>query len=101
MLFRLFSLLDLAANLHASFPAWPILDHLVKLALHLALGRVIPGQDVEVLYTRQMQVRTSKRRPNVAFDGEKRRMLAPLLFEIRPDALSIILPLTQMMKVPK
>jgi diacylglycerol kinase family enzyme len=66
--------------------------HLLKLALHLALGRVIPGEDVEVLYTRQMQVRTTKRRPNVAFDGEKRRMLAPLSFEIQPDALSIILP---------
>mgnify|MGYP000022190223 CR=1 FL=1 len=66
--------------------------HLLKLALHLALGRVIPGQDVEVLTTRQMEVRTAKRRPNVAFDGEKRRMLAPLLFEIQPDALSIILP---------
>lgn len=66
--------------------------HLLKLALHLALGRVTPGEDVEVLYTRQMQVRTTKRRPNVAFDGEKRRMLAPLSFEIVPDALSIVLP---------
>lgn len=66
--------------------------HLLKLALHLALGRVMPGQDVDVLYTRRIEVRTAKRRPNVAFDGEKRRMLAPLVFEIQPDALSIILP---------
>ncbi len=66
--------------------------HLLKLALHLAVGRVIPGEDVEVLYTRQMQVRTAKRRPNVAFDGEKRRMLSPLSFEIQPDALSIVIP---------
>lgn len=66
--------------------------HLLKLAFHLALGRVIPGDEVEVLETRQMQVRTAKRRPQVAFDGEKRRMLAPLDFAIRPDALSIILP---------
>ena len=28
----------------------------------------------------------------VAFDGEKRRMLAPLMFDIHDDALSIIVP---------
>ena len=36
--------------------------------------------------------RTPRRRPKVAFDGEKRRMLAPLTFDIRDDALSIIIP---------
>lgn len=66
--------------------------HLLKLAAHLALGRVVPGTEVEVLTTRRMEVQTSKRRPNVAFDGEKKRMRAPLTFAIQPDALTIVIP---------
>lgn len=66
--------------------------HLLKLALHLTFGRVKQGDDIDVLYTKAMEVRTAKRRPNVAFDGEKRRMLAPLKFAIQPDALAIIVP---------
>jgi diacylglycerol kinase family enzyme len=65
---------------------------LIKLALHLASRRLVPGTDVELLSARKITIRTPRRRPKVAFDGEKRRMLAPLTFEIREDALSIIIP---------
>jgi diacylglycerol kinase family enzyme len=66
--------------------------HLLKLAFHLALRRLQPGVDVDVLSTRQMTVSTASPRPRVAFDGEKRRMRAPLEFRIHDNALSIILP---------
>jgi len=66
--------------------------HLIKLALHLALRRLAPGTDVDLFSARKITIRTPRRRPKVAFDGEKRRMLAPLTFEIRDDALSIIIP---------
>ena len=66
--------------------------HLIKLALHLALRRLVPGTDVELFSARRITIRTPRRRPKVAFDGEKRRMLAPLTFDIRDDALSIIIP---------
>lgn len=66
--------------------------HLMKLALHLAMRRLVPGTDVELFSAKTITLRTPRRRPKVAFDGEKRRMLAPLTFEIRDDALSIIIP---------
>lgn len=66
--------------------------HLIKLALHLALRRLVPGTDVELFCAREITISTPRRRPKVAFDGEKRRMLAPLIFEIRDEALSIIIP---------
>lgn len=65
---------------------------LFKLALRLALRRVQVGRDVEVVYAHDLEVETAKRRPRVAFDGEKRRMLAPLTFRIEEHALSIIVP---------
>lgn len=66
--------------------------HLIKLAFHLARKRLVAGTDVELFSAHSLTIRTPRRRPRVAFDGEKRRMLAPLKFEIRPDALSIIIP---------
>lgn len=66
--------------------------HLIRLALHLALRRLVPGADVELFCARKLTIRTPRRRPKVAFDGERRRMLAPLTFEIREDALSLIIP---------
>jgi diacylglycerol kinase family enzyme len=66
--------------------------HLIKLAMHLALRRLVPGTDVELFSARSITIRTPRRRPRVAFDGEKRRMLAPLTFDIHDDALSIIVP---------
>ena len=66
--------------------------HLFKLALRLALRRVQAGRDIDMLYARDITVETARRRPRVAFDGEKRKMLAPLNFRIHDDALSIILP---------
>ena len=66
--------------------------HLMKLALHLAMRRLVPGTDVELFSAKSIRIETPKRKPRVAFDGEKRRMLAPLKFEIHDDALSIIVP---------
>lgn len=66
--------------------------HLMKLALHLAMRRLVPGTDVELFSAKSLRIETPKRRPRVAFDGEKKRMLAPLRFEIEEDALSIIIP---------
>ena len=60
--------------------------------MHLALRRLVPGTDVELFSARSIKIRTPRRRPRVAFDGEKRRMLAPLMFDIHDDALSIIVP---------
>lgn len=66
--------------------------HLLKLAAHLALGRLQDGVDVRLIPTHELTVYTHRRRPRVAYDGEKRQMRAPLRFRIRPGALSIILP---------
>ncbi len=66
--------------------------HLMKLAFHLARKSLVPGTDVELFSAHCMTIRTANRRPRVAFDGEKRRMLAPLEFVIQPDALSVIIP---------
>lgn len=65
---------------------------LFKMALRLALRRVQVGRDVDLIYTDHLMLETPKRRPRVAFDGEKRRMVAPLDFRILPDCLSIIVP---------
>lgn len=66
--------------------------HLLKLALHLAFRRLVPGDDVDLFAAHSLTIRTPRRRPRVAIDGEKRRLLAPLKLEIRTDALSIIIP---------
>lgn len=65
---------------------------LFRLALRLVLRRVEVGRDVDLIYTDHMLLETPKRRPRVAFDGEKRRMVAPLEFRILRDCLSIIVP---------
>ena len=66
--------------------------HLMELAFHLARKRLDAGTDVELFSAHSLTIRTPRRRPRVAFDGEKRKMLAPLSFEIHRDALSIIIP---------
>lgn len=66
--------------------------HLMKLALRLALRRVQAGCDVDLITAHEIDIATAKRRPKVAFDGERRRMLAPLSFRIEDRALSIIVP---------
>lgn len=66
--------------------------HLLKLAAHLALGRVQEGVDIQLIPTRSLTVYTHRRRPRVAYDGEKRHMRAPLKFRIHESALSVILP---------
>ena len=66
--------------------------HLMKLAMRLALRRVQAGRDVDLITAHEIDIATAKRRPKVAFDGERRRMLAPLSFRIEENALSIIVP---------
>ena len=65
---------------------------LFRMALRLATGRMRAGRDIDLITPRRMVVTPRHPRPYVAFDGEKRRMPAPLRFEILDDALSIILP---------
>ena len=77
------TLADLWADL-----VWPKLLESVRLALR----RVQLGRDVDLLTAHEIDIATAKRRPKVAFDGEKRRMLAPLSFRIKDHALSIIVP---------
>jgi hypothetical protein len=50
------------------------------------------GAEVRLIATRSLTVYTHRRRPRVAYDGEKGQMRAPLKFRIQRDALSIILP---------
>ena len=66
--------------------------HLLKLAIHLARRRLQPGTDVMLFAAREMEIQTRRRRPRIAYDGEKRRMRAPLRFRIHDHALSIIIP---------
>lgn len=66
--------------------------HLLKLAMHLAMRRLVAGTDVDLFSAKSLTIRTPKRRPRVAIDGEKRRMLAPLRLEIKENSLSIIVP---------
>lgn len=66
--------------------------HLLRTAWRLATRRVKVGEDVDVISARDVVVETGKRRPLVAFDGEKRRMAGPLDFRIEEGALVIIVP---------
>lgn len=66
--------------------------HLIKLAFHLASRRLQPGTDVMLFAARDMEIQPGRRRPRIAYDGEKRRMRAPLRFRIHDHALSIIIP---------
>ncbi|MCW1934630.1 diacylglycerol/lipid kinase family protein [Pararhodobacter zhoushanensis] len=66
--------------------------HLVNLALRLATGTMRAGRDIDLIAAREMRIDTAHRRPHVAYDGEKRRMSAPLSFKIHEQSLSIIVP---------
>lgn len=66
--------------------------HLFMLALRLAMGTMKAGRDVELITPSKMVIETRQPKPSVAYDGEKKRMPAPLTFEILEDALSIIVP---------
>lgn len=66
--------------------------HLLRTAVRLALRSVRAGDDFDLIYARALDIETRRRKPLVAFDGEKRRMPGPLAFRIQSDALSIIVP---------
>lgn len=65
---------------------------LFRLAWRLVTRRIQPGRDVELIEAEHVEVEVAGRAPLVAFDGEKRRMRAPITFAIRPDALTIVVP---------
>ena len=65
---------------------------LFRLAWRLVTRRIQPGRDVELIESARVEVEVAGRAPLVAFDGEKRRMRAPITFLIRPDALTIVVP---------
>lgn len=66
--------------------------HLFRMALRLATGSMKAGRDIDLITPRQMRIATRASQPYVAYDGEKRRMPAPLDFKILDDALAIIRP---------
>ena len=66
--------------------------HLVKMAIRLATGTMQAGRDIDLIAARDLEIDTANRRPHVAYDGEKRRMSAPLTFRIHERTLSIIVP---------
>lgn len=64
----------------------------LKLALNTALGRLPGDPEFESLHTDRVEVRTRRRQVTVAIDGELERMTSPLVYEIVPRALAVIVP---------
>jgi diacylglycerol kinase family enzyme len=65
---------------------------LVALFLRTLVGRLEESRDFETLYATHIEVNTARGRVNVAMDGEVKRLATPLVYEIEPHALSVIVP---------
>ena len=68
---------------------------LFRLAFHALFGRVDQAKDFDVFCVTEARVETGKRRLLVACDGEVERMQTPLHYQIRPAALQVLLPRTE------
>ena len=68
---------------------------LFRLAFHALFGRVDQAKDFDVFCVTEVQVETGKRRLLVACDGEVERMQTPLHYRIRPAALHVLVPRTE------
>ena len=68
---------------------------LFRLAFHALFGRVDQAKDFDVFCVREARVETGKRRLLVACDGEVERMQTPLHYRIRPAALQVLVPGTE------
>ncbi len=65
---------------------------LILFALDLALGRLVPHRDFELLYGRDILVETRRPERLVARDGERERMRGPFHFKVVEGALSVRVP---------
>jgi YegS/Rv2252/BmrU family lipid kinase len=68
---------------------------LLRLAFHALFGRVDQAKDFDVFCVNEARVATGKRRLLVACDGEVERMQTPLDYRIRPAALRVLVPRTE------
>lgn len=67
---------------------------LVRLALRALFGGLRQEKDFLALRTNEIVIATKQKRIRVALDGEVTVMQPPLLFRIRPQALSVLAPAT-------
>nr|WP_260117365.1 diacylglycerol kinase family protein [Pseudoduganella rivuli] len=65
---------------------------LVRLAWHALMGRLAEQRDFDVAAARELTIETRKSRLRVATDGEVTVMQPPLIYRIRPGALTVIVP---------
>jgi diacylglycerol kinase family enzyme len=78
------------------FALYVAADHgrlgLVRHALMLANRSMQVGRDVELIGGRDIVIETRRSKNLIARDGEKEVMTAPLHFQLRRDALTVIVP---------
>lgn len=65
---------------------------LMRLAVGLALRRLRPDRDFELLCGAEVLVEAGRRRRRVARDGERERLAGPFRFRLRRDALRVLVP---------
>jgi YegS/Rv2252/BmrU family lipid kinase len=68
---------------------------LFRLAFHALFGRVDQAKDFDVFCVSEARIETRKKRLLVACDGEVERMQTPLHYRIRPAALHVLVPRTE------
>jgi len=65
---------------------------LLRVAWHALAGKLEPQYDFDMICTSAMRVESRRMLRTVAFDGERVKMLAPIEFQVRQAALSILVP---------
>lgn len=65
---------------------------LLRSALRLVVGLGTRNTDFDLLLAETLTIRTDRRRPLVAHDGEKTRMHSPLRLQVRRGALRVLVP---------
>lgn len=65
---------------------------LLRFALRLAMRRMEPGRDFELFCGREILIESRRPQRLVARDGERSRMAAPFRFEVKRDALEVLVP---------
>ena len=67
---------------------------LLRLAFLALMGRLAEAGELDVLHTKEIWIKTRKRRIHVSRDGEVNVTETPLHYRIRPGALRVIVPAT-------
>jgi diacylglycerol kinase family enzyme len=65
---------------------------LIRVAWRTFIGKLEPQYDFDMICTGEFHVESRRMLRTLAFDGERVKMLAPLKFRVRHDALSILVP---------